>query len=49
MREKTIQHTINRTHTNDWKKCKYLGTLLDAETDIEQCKNLTYMFFNKYR
>ena len=32
---KTIQHTINRTQQNDWKKCKYLGTLLDNETDIE--------------
>ena len=47
--KKTIQHTINRTHKNDWKKCKYLGTLLDTETDIEQRKNLTYIAFNKYR
>ena len=47
--KKTIQHTINRTHKNDWKKCKYLGTLLDTETDIEQCKNLTYIAFNNYR
>ena len=31
--KKTIQHTINRTHKNDWKKCKYLGTSLDTETD----------------
>ena len=30
--KKTIQHTINRTQNNDWKKCKYLGTLLDTET-----------------
>ena len=28
--KKTIQHTINRTQKNDWKKCKYLGTLLDT-------------------
>ena len=47
--KKTIQHTINRTHKNDWKKCKYLGTLLDTETDIERHKNLTYIAFNKYR
>ena len=47
--EKTIQHTINRTHKNDWEKCKYLGTLLDTETNIERCKNLTYIAFNKYR
>ena len=45
---KTIQHTINRTQKNDWKKCKYLGTLLDTETDIERRKNLTYIAFNKY-
>ena len=45
---KTIQHTINRTHKNDWKKCKYLGTLLDTEIDIERCKDLTYIAFNKY-
>ena len=49
MREKTIQRTINRTQENDWKKCKYLGTLLDTETDIERRKNLTYIAFNKYR
>ena len=47
--KKTIQHTINRTQKNDWKKCKYIGTLLDTETDIERCKNLTYIAFNKYR
>ena len=49
MRKKTIQHTINRTQKNDWKNCKYLGTLLDTETDIERHKNLTYIAFNKYR
>ena len=49
MIQKTIQHTINRTQKNDWKKCKYLGTLLDTETDIERRKNLTYIAFNKYR
>ena len=47
--KKTIQHTINRTQKNDWKKCKYLGTLLDTETDIEQCEDLTYIALNKYR
>ena len=30
-------------------QCKYLGTLLDTETDIERRKNLTYIAFNKYR
>ena len=33
--KKTMQHTINRTQKNYWKKCKYLGTLLDTETDID--------------
>ena len=47
--KKTIQHTINRTQKNDWKKCKYLGTLLDTETDIGQLKKLPYIAFNKYR
>ena len=46
---KTIQHTINRTKKNDWKKCKYLGTLLDNETDIERHKNLTRRALKKYR
>ena len=46
---KTLQHTINRTHKNDWKKCKYFGTFLETETDIERRKNLTYIAFNKYR
>ena len=44
-----MQHAINRTHKNDWKKCKYLGTLLDTETDIERNKKLTYIAFNKNR
>ena len=44
-----MQHTINRTQRNYWKKCKYLGTLLDTETDIERHKNFTYIAFNKYR
>ena len=47
--KKTTQHTINRTQRNDWKKSKYLGTLLDTETDIERHKNLRYIAFNKYR
>ena len=33
---KTLQHTINKTQQNGRKKCKYLGTLLDTETDIER-------------
>ena len=48
-KKKKIQHTINRTHKNYWKKCRYLGTLLYTETDIERRKNLTYIAFNKYR
>ena len=44
-----MQHTINRTQKNDRKKCKYLGTLLDTETEIERRINLTYIAFNKYR
>ena len=43
-----MPHAINRKK-NDWKKCKYIGTLLDTETDIDRRKNLTYIAFNKYR
>ena len=44
------QYNIRLTELkNDWKKCKYLGTLLDTETDIQRRKNLTYIAFNKYR
>ena len=44
------QYNIQLTaHKNDWKKCKYIGTLLDTETDIEQCINPTCITFNKYR
>ena len=46
--KKTIQHTINRKK-NDWKKCKYLGTILDTEADIERRKNLTYISINTCR
>ena len=44
LKEKNINYKRNKnntayneqnTHTNDWKKCIYLGTLLDTETDIE--------------
>jgi len=39
----------SKDDNNSWKKCKYLGTMLDTEEDIDNRKKLTLFVFNKYR
>lgn len=50
--EKTEKLEINNTRqemlNQDWKKCKYLGSLLDTENDIKRRKQTTNLVFNKY-
>ena len=43
--EKTEEYTISRTQY-DWRKCKYLGSLLDTENDIKRRKGLAIDAFN---
>ena len=45
---KTEQYTVK--HGNDqWKTCKYLGTILDTENDITRRKTLANAAFSKYK
>ena len=39
--EKTEHYTINRNGCDNWKKCIYLGSLLDTTNDIKRRKQLT--------
>ena len=38
---KTERYHIQRGGEDAWKKCKYLGSLLDTEEDIKREKGLT--------
>ena len=52
---KTEEYEINK-NSHDWKKCKYLGSMLDTSEDIKRRKtlairsanNLTLIFNNKH-
>ena len=47
---KTEKHHISRNGSDEgWKKCKYLGSLLDTEQDITRRKVLSMASFNKHR
>ena len=43
---KTEEYTIKRNGQTDWKRCKYLGSLLDTE-DIKRRKALAIVTYNK--
>ena len=43
---KTEQYTINNTN-DEWRKCKYLGSLLGTEEDIKHRKQMTMTVFHK--
>ena len=34
--DQTEQYTVKRHGNEDWKNCKYLGTILDTETDLKR-------------
>ena len=46
---KTEEHRIKRGGNDNWKKCKYLGTLLDTNSDISRTKCLAILAFNKLK
>ena len=45
---KTEEYRINLAN-NDWKKCRYLGSLLDSEEDIKRRKRLARAAYDKIR
>jgi len=46
---KTEQHVIKRKGKETWKKCKYLGSLLDTIEDIKRRKQLANIAFIQYK
>ena len=45
---KTEEFTIDRdVNNNEWKKCKFLGTLIDSESDIHRRKTLANTAYAK--
>ena len=47
--EKTEEYQIRREGDEAWKKCKYLGTLLDTENDIRRRKGIANEAMKKIR
>ena len=47
--EKTEQYKVSRESPTEWKKCKYLGSLLDTEEDINRRKGLTIGTYNQLK
>ena len=48
-KRKTKEYTIKRNRQTDWKRCKYLGSLLDTEEDIKRRKALAVTNHNKLK
>ena len=48
-KSKTEEHTIKRSGQTDWKRCKYVGSLLDTKEDIKQRKALVIATYNKLK
>ena len=40
-REKTEEYSVKKDGSSDWKRCKYLGTMIDTEQDIKRRKGIT--------
>ena len=40
-REKTEEYSVKKDGSSDWKRCKYLGTMIDTEEDIKRRKGIT--------
>ena len=47
-KSKTEEYTISRKGEENWKKCKYLGSLLDTDEDIKGRKILALQTLNKF-
>ena len=48
-KSKTEQYSIRKNGSTEWKKCKYLGSMLDTESDIQRRKGLAFNSFNTIR
>jgi len=48
-KEKTEEYNISKKSTDEWKKCKYLGSLLGTEEDINRRKQLSMAAYNTYK
>ena len=46
---KTEKYCIKRQGQEDWKECKYLGTILDTEKDIKRRKGLAISAYTKLK
>ena len=46
--DKTEEYTVNK-NTNDWRKCKLLGSILDTDGDIKRRKGLAINALNKIK
>ena len=46
-KNRRIHH--QRNGQTDWKRCKYLGSLLDTEEDIKRRKALAIATYNKLK
>ena len=45
---KTEEYEIHK-ETDEWKKCRYLGSLLDSEEDIKRRRLLAKISYDKIR
>ena len=46
---KTEKYCITRKGPEEWKKCKYLGTIFETEKDIHRRKSLAISAYNKLK
>ena len=46
--DKTEEYTVNK-NTNEWRKCKLLGSILDTDGDIKRRKGLAINALNKIK
>ena len=47
--EKTEEYTITRDGPEEWKRCKYLGSLIDTEEDIKRRTGLAISTYNQLK
>ena len=46
---KTEEYDITRGGSEEWKKCKYVGSLIDTKEDIKRRKKLAMASYTQYR
>jgi Reverse transcriptase (RNA-dependent DNA polymerase) len=48
-KSKTERFHVSKSGSEDWRKCKYLGSFLDTKTDVSHRKQLSMATFLKYK